>query len=62
MFKELYSEDDHENGFPMPKGCYYKKYGNTREVFILFDAKNGLAPGKSYQIVFHGSMHSVAPP
>jgi hypothetical protein len=54
LFRELWS-DDVERGFPMPKGCYYKKYGVTREIFILFEAKSGLAPGKNYQVVMNGA-------
>ncbi len=59
LFKELWS-DDIDNGFPMPKGCYYKKYGNKRELFVLFEAKNGLRPGKNYQVVMHGAVKDGA--
>ena len=59
LFKELWS-DDIDNGFPMPKGCYYKKYGTKRELFVLFEAKNGLRPGKNYQLVIHGEVKGAA--
>lgn len=53
LFREVWSSDD-VNGFPMPRGCYYKTYGQTQELNILFDRKNGLAPGKYYQVVLSG--------
>ena len=42
-----------ERGFPMPKGCYYKGYptGNRREVFLVFEGKNGLRQDTTYQMV-----------
>ena len=63
LFLELWSSDT-DNGFPMPMGCYYKQYGSgstkTRELFIVFDAKNGLRPDKDYQIVVNGKFSSSA--
>ncbi|CAD7940504.1 unnamed protein product [Amoebophrya sp. A25] len=59
LFREMWSTDK-DFGFPLPKGCYYKKYGFTREIFVLFEAKNGLRPGFSYQLVMHGSVHGAA--
>jgi hypothetical protein len=56
LFREVWS-DDIENGFPLPRGCYYKKYGNTREVFLLFEPRNGLRPGKNYQVVLNGAAY-----
>jgi len=53
LFREVWSSDE-INGFPMPRGCYYKTYGQTQELNILFDRKNGLAPGKYYQVVLSG--------
>ncbi|CAL1154076.1 unnamed protein product, partial [Cladocopium goreaui] len=53
LFREVWSSDE-LNGFPMPRGCYYKTYGQTQELNILFDRKNGLAPGKYYQVVLSG--------
>jgi hypothetical protein len=54
LFREVWS-DDIDNGFPLPRGCYYKKYGNTREIYILFEPRNGLRPGKNYQVVMNGA-------
>merc|ERR1719171_839940 len=48
LFRELWSSDG-ELGFPMPKGCYYKGYGEARELFLLFEQKNGLAANTDYQ-------------
>ncbi|CAD7968709.1 unnamed protein product [Amoebophrya sp. A120] len=59
LFREMWS-DDLDYGFPLPKGCYYKKYGFTREIFVVFEAKNGLRPGYNYQVVMHGSVHGAA--
>eukprot|EP00435_Cladocopium_sp_Y103_P009295 s1472_g2.t1 len=55
LFLELWSADM-ERGFPMPKGCYYKGYptGNRREVFVVFEGKNGLRKDTTYQMVFNG--------
>lgn len=55
LFLELWSADM-EHGFPMPKGCYYKGYptGNRREVFVVFEGKNGLRKDTTYQMVFNG--------
>ena len=48
----------------MPRGCYYQKYGvgakQKRELFIVFDAKNGLRPNKDYQIVVNGRFSATA--
>ncbi|CAD7959916.1 unnamed protein product [Amoebophrya sp. A25] len=60
LFIELWSNDV-ENGFPMPKGCYYKRYAisgtrSTRELFIYFDAKNGLRPATDYMLVMNGEL------
>eukprot|EP00929_Paragymnodinium_shiwhaense_P030622 TRINITY_DN1731_c0_g1_i1.p1 TRINITY_DN1731_c0_g1~~TRINITY_DN1731_c0_g1_i1.p1 ORF type:complete len:3325 (+),score=634.57 TRINITY_DN1731_c0_g1_i1:113-10087(+) len=54
LFKEAWSDDD-EFGFPMPRGCYYKVYGKTKELNMVFDAKNGLNSGKNYQLVVTGT-------
>ena len=59
LFKELWSGDA-QNGFPLPKGCYYRKYGDMRELFILFAERNGLRPGQEYQIVMHGAVYGDA--
>ncbi|CAJ1348772.1 unnamed protein product [Effrenium voratum] len=53
LFREVWSSDD-QLGFPMPRGCYYRTYGQTQELNVLFDRKNGLAPGKYYQVVLSG--------
>ncbi|KAF4671964.1 protein arginine methyltransferase 10 [Perkinsus chesapeaki] len=52
LFKELWS-DDTENGFPVPKGCYYRSYDSYREFFIVFDRLNGLKPDTNYKIVMN---------
>eukprot|EP00746_Dinoflagellata_sp_MGD_P164941 gnl/MRDRNA2_/MRDRNA2_93924_c0_seq1.p1 gnl/MRDRNA2_/MRDRNA2_93924_c0~~gnl/MRDRNA2_/MRDRNA2_93924_c0_seq1.p1 ORF type:complete len:3212 (+),score=535.85 gnl/MRDRNA2_/MRDRNA2_93924_c0_seq1:111-9746(+) len=59
LFKELWSNDG-ENGFPLPKGCYYRSYGFKREFYLLFETKNGLRAGGSYQIVMNGSAKKEA--
>ncbi|CAE7458820.1 unnamed protein product [Symbiodinium necroappetens] len=53
LFREVWSSDE-ELGFPMPRGCYYRTYGQTQELNMLFDRKNGLSPGKYYQVVLMG--------
>jgi len=53
LFKEVWSNDE-ELGFPMPKGCYYRSYGMTRELNILFERKGGLRAGFDYHIVLQG--------
>ena len=30
LFREVWSSDE-LNGFPMPRGCYYRTYGQTQE-------------------------------
>jgi hypothetical protein len=55
LFMEMWSIDD-TDGFPLPKGCYYKRRTKTTkelEIGIVFDPKNGLKPGKKYQIVLN---------
>lgn len=52
LFKELWS-DDAENGFPMPRGCYYRSFATSREFFIVFDRRNGLSPDTNYKIVMN---------
>ena len=52
---ELWSNDI-ERGFPTPIGCYHSASGTSREVFILFSEKNGLAPDKKYQIVMNAQV------
>eukprot|EP00929_Paragymnodinium_shiwhaense_P030623 TRINITY_DN1731_c0_g2_i1.p1 TRINITY_DN1731_c0_g2~~TRINITY_DN1731_c0_g2_i1.p1 ORF type:complete len:3304 (+),score=505.88 TRINITY_DN1731_c0_g2_i1:116-10027(+) len=59
LFKEAWS-DDEEFGFPMPRGCYYKVYGQTKELAMVFDAKNGLNSGKNYQLVVTGKPYDGA--
>lgn len=63
LFLELWSADM-ERGFPMPKGCYYKGYptGNRREVFIVFEGKNGLRHSTTYQMVFNGIVNEDRDP
>lgn len=64
LFKELWS-DDVTNGFPLPRGCYYRVYktGNARvELYLVFEPKNGLAPGTNYQIVMNGIATKIAKP
>lgn len=50
--------DDMTNGFPMPKGCYYRVIQQSDkvvpEVGIVFEEKNGLRQGYNYQIVMMG--------
>eukprot|EP00930_Biecheleria_cincta_P038971 TRINITY_DN26793_c0_g1_i2.p1 TRINITY_DN26793_c0_g1~~TRINITY_DN26793_c0_g1_i2.p1 ORF type:complete len:2370 (+),score=328.03 TRINITY_DN26793_c0_g1_i2:2584-9693(+) len=53
LFKELWSSNT-DAGFPMPRGCYYRTYGNTQELNLLFDKKNGLSPSQHYQMVMNG--------
>lgn len=53
IFKELWSSDQ-ELGFPMPKGCYHRSYGMTRELTMLFEKRSGLRAGYDYQIVLNG--------
>lgn len=53
LFKEVWSSDT-VLGFPMPKGCYYRSYGSTQELNMMFESKNGLAPGQYYQLVMNG--------
>jgi len=57
LFHELWSLNDHA-GFPLPKGCYYKMIGNTRELCIVFEKKNGLQRGKAYQVVLTATAKS----
>lgn len=54
LFMELWSDDD-VLGFPMPSGCYYRQYGNTKELNMVFSPKNGLSPGKVYMFVVKGT-------
>eukprot|EP00928_Gymnodinium_smaydae_P000426 TRINITY_DN10167_c0_g3_i1.p1 TRINITY_DN10167_c0_g3~~TRINITY_DN10167_c0_g3_i1.p1 ORF type:complete len:3827 (+),score=701.08 TRINITY_DN10167_c0_g3_i1:895-11481(+) len=56
LFRELWSS--HVNGFPIPKGCYYRH--DERLYVIVFDPKNGLAEDSAYQIVMN-VMTSPAP-
>jgi len=53
LFKELWSSDQ-ELGFPMPKGCYHRSYGMTRELTMLFEKRSGLRAGFDYQVVLNG--------
>lgn len=53
LFREVWSSDK-ELGFPLPKGCYYKVYGNIKEVNVIFEPKNGLQAGQDYQVVMKG--------
>ncbi|CAD7936810.1 unnamed protein product [Amoebophrya sp. A120] len=62
LFIELWG-DDVDKGFPLPRGCYYKRYPldpsdpngrSTRELYIAFDAKNGLQPETDYMVVMNG--------
>jgi hypothetical protein len=57
LFLELWS-DDVEQGFPLPKGCYYKTYpgANMRELFLLFEGMSGLRLDTTYQLVFNGQV------
>lgn len=59
IFSEVWSNDK-ERGFPMPKGCYYRVYGMTKQLNVVFDRKNGLAPGSEYQMVVMGRALSEA--
>eukprot|EP00927_Polykrikos_kofoidii_P043809 TRINITY_DN37909_c0_g1_i1.p1 TRINITY_DN37909_c0_g1~~TRINITY_DN37909_c0_g1_i1.p1 ORF type:complete len:2477 (+),score=440.02 TRINITY_DN37909_c0_g1_i1:179-7432(+) len=59
LFREAWSSDTRV-GFPMPRGCYYKIYGITKELNMVFDAKNGLAPGEDYQLVIVGTASEEA--
>jgi hypothetical protein len=59
LFKEMWSSDT-EMGFPLPKGCYYQVYGNSREIVVLFDARNGLRAGQDYQLVLNGVVQTGA--
>lgn len=59
LFKEMWSSDA-EFGFPMPRGCYYQVYGDTREINILFDTRNGLRAGYDYQLVLIGVVQQGA--
>jgi len=49
LFKEVWSS--HVNGFPVPKGCYYRHF--EKSYFVVFDKKNGLAASTEYQIVMN---------
>jgi hypothetical protein len=57
LFLETWS-DDMTNGFPMPKGCYYRVIqqtsGRVPEIGVVFEEKNGLRQGYNYQIVMMG--------
>jgi hypothetical protein len=57
LFLETWS-DDMTNGFPMPKGCYYRVIDQTQgrvpEIGVVFEKKNGLRQGYNYQIVMMG--------
>eukprot|EP00434_Breviolum_minutum_P012510 symbB.v1.2.011022.t1/scaffold731.1/size168158/3 len=55
FFLEMWSDDG--NGFPLPKGCYFgPAQGVTREMNVLFDAKNGLGRRKNYQLVINARL------
>jgi len=49
LFPELWSDD--ALGFPVPSGCYHNSLMSTQELYILFDARNGLRSSKKYQMV-----------
>lgn len=52
LFLELWSSD--KKGFPLPKGCYFKSFmDNRRELYMVFDPKNGLEAAATYQIVMN---------
>lgn len=53
LFREMWSSNV-ELGFPLPHGCYYRVYGVTQEINIVFDTKNGLKGGEDYQLVMTG--------
>jgi hypothetical protein len=57
LFLETWS-DDMKNGFPLPKGCYYRliqtDQGSLPEIGIVFEPKSGLRAGYNYQIVMTG--------
>jgi hypothetical protein len=50
LFHELWSTNP-LTGFPMPKGCYYRLYGQSRELCILFEKKNPMMEQRTYQVV-----------
>ena len=52
LFLEMWSSDP--KGFPLPKGCYFRSFmDNRREIFIVFEPKNGLEASSDYQIVMN---------
>jgi hypothetical protein len=54
LFRELYSSDV-EQGFPMPRGCYLRTVTSfMREIVMVFEPRNGLRGGQTYQIVMNG--------
>merc|ERR1719478_435426 len=55
LFLEVWS-DDMSNGFPLPRGCWYKTFSgsNRRELFLIFEKKSGLRKNTIYQMVFNG--------
>eukprot|EP00398_MALV-I-01_sp_L67-1_P000018 gene18-57_t len=57
LFTEVWSSDV-SRGFPTPKGCYHAQSGTAREIYIVFNYKNGLAPDTSYQLVMMGEYKS----
>ncbi|CAK0793701.1 unnamed protein product [Prorocentrum cordatum] len=59
LFKEMWSSDT-EFGFPLPRGCYYHVYGDSREINILLDTRNGLRGGYDYQLVLTGVVQQGA--
>merc|ERR1719171_2081230 len=58
LFRELWSADT-TRGFPLPKGCYHKTFGQLREVFMLFEKKNGLKADTQFQIVMNAGALSL---
>lgn len=63
LFSELWSSDM-ANGFPFPKGCYYKALGGAsprREIYLVFEAMSGLKKDSQYMLVFNGKVKTLLP-